>query len=58
VGVKIRPYGHGLYSISSGMLLQDVTLYWQYLNLNGFRNHVTSANLYFGFVTNYLYSDV
>jgi hypothetical protein len=50
VGVKTRPYGHGLCSISSGMLLQDVTMYWQYLNLNGFRNYVASANLYFGFV--------
>jgi hypothetical protein len=58
VGVKPRPYGRGLCSISSGMLLQDVTLYWQYLSLNGFRNYVTSANLYFGFVINYLYSDV
>jgi hypothetical protein len=40
------------------MLLQDVTTYWQYLNLNGFRNYVASANLYFSFVINYLYSDV
>jgi hypothetical protein len=50
VGVKTRPYGHGLCSISSGMLLQDVTMYWQYLTSNGFRNYVASANLYFGFV--------
>jgi hypothetical protein len=32
------------------MLLQDVTMYWQYLTSNGFRNYVASANLYFGFV--------
>jgi hypothetical protein len=50
VGVKTRPYGHGLCSISSGMLLQDVTGYWQYLKLNDFRNYVASANLYFSFV--------
>jgi hypothetical protein len=52
--MKTRPYGHGLYSTSSGMLLQDVTLYWQYLTLNGFRNYVASAKLYFDFVINYL----
>jgi hypothetical protein len=54
VGVKTRPYGHGLCSISSGMLLQDVTMYRQYLTLNGFINYVASAKLYFGFVINYL----
>jgi hypothetical protein len=27
VGVKTRPYGHGLCSISSGLLLQNVTMY-------------------------------
>jgi hypothetical protein len=53
VGMKTRPYGHGLYSISSGKLLQDVTMYWQYLTSNGFRNYVASVNLYFGFVINY-----
>jgi hypothetical protein len=58
VGVKTRPYERGLCSISSGMLLQDVTMYWQYLTSNGFRNYVASANLYFGFVINYSYSDV
>jgi hypothetical protein len=50
MGVKTRPYGHGLCSISSGMLLQEVTMYWQYLTSNGSRNYVASANLYFGFV--------
>jgi hypothetical protein len=29
-------------------------MYWQYLTSNGFRNYVASANLYFGFVINYL----
>jgi hypothetical protein len=58
VGAKTRPYGHGLYSISSGMLLQDVTVYLQYLTSNGFRNYVASTNRYFGFVINYSYSDV
>jgi hypothetical protein len=29
-------------------------MYWQYLTLNGFRNYVASAKLYFGFVINYL----
>jgi hypothetical protein len=58
VGMKTRPYGHGLCSISSGMLLQDVTMYWLYLTSNGFRNYVASTNLYFDFVINYLYSDV
>jgi hypothetical protein len=58
VGVKTRLYGHGLCSISSGMLLQDVTMYWQYLTSTGFKNYVASANLYFGFVINYSYSDV
>jgi hypothetical protein len=53
VGVKTRPCGHGLYSISSGMLLQDVTMYWHYLTLNDFINYVAFANLYFGFVINY-----
>jgi hypothetical protein len=56
--MKTRPYGHGLCSISSGVLLQDVTLFWQYLTSSGFRNYVASANLYFGFVINYSYSDV
>jgi hypothetical protein len=32
------------------MLLQDVTMYWQYLTSIGFRNYVASANLYFSFV--------
>jgi hypothetical protein len=58
VGVKTRTYGHGLCSISLGMLLQDVTLYCQYFTSNGFRNYVASAKLYFGFVINYSYSDV
>jgi hypothetical protein len=49
VGVKTRPYGHGLCSISSSMLLQDVTMYWPYLTSNSFRNYVASTNLYFGF---------
>jgi hypothetical protein len=40
------------------MLLQDVTMYRQYLTSNGFRNYVASANLYLGFIINYLYSDV
>jgi hypothetical protein len=53
VGTKTRPYGHGVCSIPSGMLLQDVTMYWQYLTSNGFRNYVASANIYFGFVINY-----
>jgi hypothetical protein len=58
VGVKTRPYGHGLCSISSSKVLQDVTLYWQYLTSNGFKNYVASAKLYFGFVINYSYSNV
>jgi hypothetical protein len=56
--MKTRSYGHGLCSISSGMLLQDVTMYWQYLTSNDFRNYVASAKLYFDFVINYSYSDV
>jgi hypothetical protein len=52
VGVNTRTYGHGLYSISSGMLLQDVTMNGPYLTSNGFRNFVASVNLYFGFVIN------
>jgi hypothetical protein len=37
VGVKTRQYGHGLCSFSSNMLLQDVTMYWPYLNLEWFQ---------------------
>jgi hypothetical protein len=33
-------------------------MYRQYLTSNGFRNYVASANLFFGFVINYSYSDV
>jgi hypothetical protein len=52
-----EPFGlwgvtHGLYSISSGMLLQDVTMNWPYLTSNGFKIFVASVNLYFDFVIN------
>jgi hypothetical protein len=47
--MKTRPYRLGLCSISYLVLLLGMTMYWQYLNLNSFRNYVASANSYFGF---------
>jgi hypothetical protein len=57
VGVKTRPYGHGLCSISYLMLLQDVATYWPYLIECGLKTMLLPLFIIW-FVITYLYSKV